>query len=101
MVCPRCGSSVPAAGGRCSICGIALEQATVATGVVPIDTTGLPDGASFEARTTFGAGSATTATPRALTGSAATLDPAALGVDVMSVTAEGPLTIGRFGPRYH
>src|SRR5207248_2014025 len=101
MACPRCGSSVPAAGGRCSTCGIALEQATVAAGVLPIDTTGLPDGTSFEARTTFGTGSAATAAPRALTSSAATLDPAALGIDVMSVSAEGPLTIGRFGPRYH
>src|SRR5438876_5983054 len=101
MVCPRCGSSVPAAGGRCSACGNALEQATVATGVLPIDTTGLPDGASFDAPTTFGTGRATTGAPRALSGSAATLDPAALGVDVMSVAVEGPLTIGRFGPRYH
>jgi len=72
----------------------------VATGVLPIDTTGLPIGATFEP--------GTTAAPHAVgshteAGATRAIDPsrAATGI-TPSEAAIGPLTIGHaFGPRYH
>jgi tetratricopeptide (TPR) repeat protein/tRNA A-37 threonylcarbamoyl transferase component Bud32 len=87
MVCPRCGRSTTVSAGRCTECGAAFVQATVATGVIPNDTTGLPPGANFGASTRRTAAPAPTDNPE----SAATTN-----------TAIGPLRVGQsFGPRYH
>jgi tetratricopeptide (TPR) repeat protein len=100
MICPRCGSSLPAGAGRCTACGAALAQASVATGLVQIDTTGLPPGASFGASSggfSGGTGDAATggATADAVTGGTT-------GLDSPSKAAGGPLKVGQsFGPRYH
>ena len=66
-------------------------QSTVAAGVVPADTTGLPPGASFGAST------------RPAGGDEATRAAAPRGTpDTSTDTAFGPLRIGQsFGPRYH
>jgi len=90
MVCPRCGRSTTASAGRCPSCGTALAQSSVATGVVvPVDTTGLPPGASFGASTRLPA-------------SAPTADVAPPINGESSATDFGPLRIGQsFGPRYH
>ena len=83
MVCPRCGQLSSLVSGRCASCGAAFAQTTVATGVVPFDTTGLPPGATFGATTSSG-----TAAPT--------------GGDVPSAPIAGPLRVGQaFGPRYH
>jgi eukaryotic-like serine/threonine-protein kinase len=109
MVCPRCGTSTPG-GGRCVRCGNPLEHATVATGVIPIDTTGLPAGATFERATTLGAAPATTLGDTGAVGATRAIDPslATTGVsgtgDVVAAPSvvTGPLSVGHsFGPRYH
>ena len=83
MVCPRCGQLSSVVSGRCAACGAAFAQTTVATSVVPFDTTGLPPGATFGATTAAG-----TAAPT--------------GGDVPAAPVAGPLRVGQaFGPRYH
>src|SRR5215208_5731663 len=47
MLCPRCSQAVPVSSARCPACGATFPNAGVATGVVPLDTTGLPLGATF------------------------------------------------------
>jgi len=93
MICPRCGGATSAHTGRCSRCGASVIETSVLTGVIPIDTTGLPPGATFGASVsvTVSAGSATAA-----------MD-AAMASGVSSLPAEaGPLKVGQsFGPRYH
>src|ERR1051325_2394242 len=93
MICPRCGGATSAHTGRCSRCGASVIETSVLTGVIPIDTTGLPPGATFGASVsvTVSAGSATAA-----------MD-AARASGVSSLPAEaGPLKVGQsFGPRYH
>jgi eukaryotic-like serine/threonine-protein kinase len=87
MVCPRCGRTTTVSAGRCAACGTAFVQTTVATGVIPVDTTGLPPGANFGA-STRAAGARPADDP----------DNAATATD----TAIGPLRVGQsFGPRYH
>ena len=87
MVCPRCGRTTIVSAGRCTECGAAFVQTTVATGVIPNDTTGLPPGANFGASTRRTASPERTDNPE----SAATTD-----------AAIGPLRVGQsFGPRYH
>ncbi|PYQ81862.1 MAG: hypothetical protein DMG03_18935, partial [Acidobacteria bacterium] len=69
-------------------------QNTIATGVVPFDTTGLPPGAIFGAMTGLG----TVAAPGATIEVAVTVD--ATGIE--SPKAAGPLKVGQaFGPRHH
>jgi len=98
MVCPRCGQSVPASAGRCQACGAAFAQTSVATGVIPIDTTGLPPGATFGASAGLRTAGETAGATAGATGDAATDGAAA---DATS-HADGPLKVGQsFGPRYH
>jgi eukaryotic-like serine/threonine-protein kinase len=95
MVCPRCGRSTTASAGRCTACGAAFAPAGVATGVIAVDTTGLPPGASFGATT--GLAGATAETGTAPTADVAT-GPAGPGIR----SGAGPLRVGQsFGPRYH
>ncbi len=98
MVCPRCGHTTPVASGSCASCGAALVGSTVGTGVVAVDTTGLPTGATFGATTGLGAfGDTNAATGTATTGELGTAD---LGASIAA--ASGPLKLGQsFGARYH
>jgi tetratricopeptide (TPR) repeat protein len=92
MDCPRCGRTTPAHAGRCTACGAGLTSATVATGVIAIDTTGLPPGATFGAST----GLHTHATAgESLTGLTGDLPASPDG-------NAGPLKVGQsFSARYH
>ena len=97
MVCPRCGHTTPVASGRCAACGAAVAEATVATGVVAVDTTGLPPGATFGATTGLSSFEATNAGTGTAPGEPGTAD---LGSSIAA--ASGPLQVGQsFGPRYH
>src|SRR5919197_1492715 len=49
MVCPHCGVPLQRTAGRCPACGSTFTVASVASDVTPIDTTGLPAGATFGA----------------------------------------------------
>src|SRR5438067_162582 len=103
MVCPRCGSPTPE-GGRCVRCGVPLEQTTVATGVIPIDTTGLPAGATFEPRQGVGTGSPTTLSEGSSIPPDTTTSGSAGGFDghIAREKPVSPLAVGHsFGPRYH
>jgi len=98
MICPRCGRATSFAAGRCSHCGAGVAESGVLTGVVSIDTTGLPPGASFGATiggaTVGGSAGMATAAP-----TAGTASPDAPGP---SHAEPGPLKVGQaFGPRYH
>ena len=98
MVCPRCGHTTPVESGRCAACGAAVAGATVATGVVAVDTTGLPPGATFGATTGLGSIGDT----NAATGTATTGEPGTADLDSSIAAASGPLKLGQsFGPRYH
>ena len=91
MLCPRCGAVTRAAAGACRSCGAVFAETAVATGVIPIDTTGLPPGASFGAQTSLG-------TADAATGADGTVHDR----DTGGSRASGPLASGQaFGPRYH
>src|SRR3954469_18287535 len=84
MVCPTCGLSMSAA-GVCSTCGSRDGETYLATGVLSLDTTGLPPGA------TRGPGLASTDAITSGDGAPASLPRRA-----------GPLHVGQsFGPRYH
>src|SRR6059036_125620 len=101
MVCPRCGSSAPLDASRCTACGAAFAQTSVATGLIAIDTTGLPPGASFGASS---GGISGGATGDAATGgaTAGAVTGGTTGLDSPSTAAGGPLKVGQsFGPRYH
>src|SRR5262252_359594 len=92
MVCPGCGRATTVSKGRCISCGVAFAQTSIATGVIPIDTTGLPPGATFGASTGLAQGTAATieAPPRVR------VPP------IDTSTTLGPLHVGQsFGPRYH
>jgi eukaryotic-like serine/threonine-protein kinase len=81
MFCPRCGRNIPASSGRCAACGAAVGRDLTMTGVLDVDTTGLPFGAT---RGTLETGATAGATIGAAGG------------------ATGPLTVGQsLGPRYH
>jgi tetratricopeptide (TPR) repeat protein len=78
-----------------------FAQASVATGLVAIDTTGLPPGASFGASS---GGISNGATGDAATGgaTAGVVTGGTTGLDSPSKPAGGPLKVGEsFGPRYH
>src|SRR5436190_5602424 len=97
MVCPRCGRPVPVEAGRCSHCGAGFAHSTVATGVpvvtgvVAIDTTGLPPGATFGPTAETPTGDTSGDAPTDLGGGAGA-----------AVDHEGPLRVGQsFSPRYH
>jgi eukaryotic-like serine/threonine-protein kinase len=97
MICPRCGNAVPADGSRCTVCGAAFAQSSIATQYVPIDTTGLPPGATFGASVPDHEASATVMGSVA---DAATME--ATGDVGTRPTMAGRLTVGQaFGPRYH
>jgi hypothetical protein len=82
MVCPTCGLTTNAA-GVCGVCGTGGE--TYLTGVLPLDTTGLPPGA--------------TRVPGVATTDAATGDSDSSS---SMPVRRGPLHVGQsFGPRYH
>src|SRR3954462_14072662 len=84
MVCPTCGLSMSAA-GVCSTCGSRDGETYLATGVLSLDTTGLPPGA------TRSPGVASTDELTGNDGAPASLPRQA-----------GPLKVGQsFGPRYH
>src|SRR3954470_9015382 len=84
MVCPTCGLSMSAA-GVCSTCGSRDGETYLATGVLSLDTTGLPPGA------TRVPGLASTDAITSHEGAPASLPRRA-----------GPLHVGQsFGPRYH
>ena len=70
--------------GRCAGCGAVVDHGVIATGVIDIDTTGLPAGVTFG---TLG---------NAVTQSAVTQHEGA------APDSRGPLTVGQaLGPRYH
>jgi len=98
MVCPICGQLSSLASGRCTACGAAFAQTTIATGVVPFDTTGLPPGATFGATI-----NGTTGQPGDPSGGTTSLGTAAPTVgDTPPIATAGPLKVGQaFGPRYH
>src|SRR6266850_215859 len=98
MICPFCGESSSLASGRCTACGAAFAQTTIATGVVPFDTTGLPPGATFGATI-----NGTTGQPGDPSGGTTSLGTAAPTVgNTPPIATAGPLKVGQaFGPRYH
>jgi tetratricopeptide (TPR) repeat protein len=106
MVCARCGHISADGALRCDRCGAAFAQAGVITGEeVPIDTTGLPPGATFGAATD---GTTASATGQETTGGGTeTRDPLAADTTVAGNSSAtrphgGPLRVGQaFGPRYH
>jgi tetratricopeptide (TPR) repeat protein len=90
MVCPRCGHATPVDTGRCTRCGAAFANTNVATGVIVIDTTGLPPGGTFGASTGLNTFGSTVGEP----GTADLSDSAA--------ARSGPLKVGQaFSARYH
>jgi tetratricopeptide (TPR) repeat protein len=101
MVCPHCGSSTSPNASRCTVCGAAFSQTSVATGLIAIDTTGLPPGASFGAN--LGGITGGTTGETAIGGATAgAVSDGTTGLDSLSKPAAGPLKIGQsFGPRYH
>src|SRR5262245_43183281 len=52
MVCSRCGHPAAADAGQCVGCGAILPDTKVVLDVLPVDTTGLPPGATLGASTT-------------------------------------------------
>jgi tetratricopeptide (TPR) repeat protein len=99
MVCPRCGHAGHFNNG-CPVCGMAPAQTTVATGVVAIDTTGLPAGATFGPTMDVSIDETTIAGTRAVDiGTNAGTGTRELAAATRAV---GPLKVGHaFGPRYH
>jgi tetratricopeptide (TPR) repeat protein/tRNA A-37 threonylcarbamoyl transferase component Bud32 len=102
MTCPRCGRPTSVDAGRCADCGTPIGETAatgtgLATGVLQLDTTGLPPGATFGASTSLGTGASTSLGSAAPTGDQAT----AAGSGSVP-TLVGPLKVGQsFGPRYH
>ncbi len=98
MVCPRCGQAVSADSSRCGRCGTSLAETTVVTSVVPLDTTGLPHGATFGAST--GLSGATTLGSSGLPAPARSIDadPPTNAIDGATISAASmittPATIG-------
>jgi tetratricopeptide (TPR) repeat protein len=96
---------------RCPACGAAFADTVVATGVIQIDTTGLPPGATFGPSTGILTSSGTRdavatqgadATYGATMGAGATIGATVGGGAPDVAQADGPLRVGRsFGPRYH
>src|SRR5690349_19831829 len=125
MACPRCGHAGHFANGCCPSCGAVVAQTSVGTGVVPFDTTGLPEGATFgptvapeqfqpataggtRAGTGAGTGIGTGAGTGMGTGAGTGMGTGAgtgTGTGELGAAAArrgGPLKVGQaFGPRYH
>ena len=83
-----------------------FANATVAAGVIPFDTTGLPGGATFSAFTRLGADAeATIGGPISVNvtiDAVATVGGTIGGTPLEGVLTVGPLQVGQsFGPRYH
>src|SRR5262245_51925888 len=88
MLCSSCGHVSPVASSHCPSCGASTGQGVVAA-VVPVDTTGLPPGGSFEPVSPSERLAATTQ----MSADTGTLEGWA---------SAGPLRVGQtFGPRYH
>ena len=103
MTCPGCGQTVSGSSGRCTVCGAAFVQDAVATGVIPIDTTGLPLGATFGpvAGVTASAVGGTMGVGATI-GAALTGEIGVTGGGTAPLSASGPLKVGQaLGPRYH
>jgi eukaryotic-like serine/threonine-protein kinase len=99
MVCPRCGHATPLPSGRCPACGSAFARGTVATGVVAVDTTGLPPDGTFGASTGLNPYAATTG---GADGSESGRTAATAEVGGSPLDGSGPLAVGQsFSPRYH
>jgi eukaryotic-like serine/threonine-protein kinase len=75
MVCARCGHASSSGASRCPKCGGVFTENSVATGVIPIDTTGLPPGSTFGPDATIGPGA--TMTPAGPGDAGATMAPGA------------------------
>src|SRR5437764_11625926 len=91
MICPRCGKTTSRDASRCTACGASFFQTSVVTGVIPIDTTGLPPGATFGASQD---GSTMGSDPTGATGTG--------GGQRLSGEDAGPLRVGQaFSTRYH
>jgi len=100
MVCARCGHTSSAGVGRCPKCGAPITENLVATGVIPpIDTTGLPPGATFGPTKGTPAGAANTPTMGAATMEPdATIGPdATVGPDV-TMGPDATMAPGGAGP---
>src|SRR5262245_36664344 len=96
MDCPSCGHAASVDAGRCAACGALFTKASVAAGVIPIDTTGLPPGASF------GTVAGTEPGTPMPTGDATVAIGGRVVVVPVPVGHSGPLRVGEaFGPRYH
>lgn len=92
MACPRCDSAIAERSGPCPVCGTASGQGGVATVAIPVDTTGLPPGATFGASPGPGDPAATMDDSLAMTRLA----------DPQHSAGAGPLEVGqRLGARYH
>jgi eukaryotic-like serine/threonine-protein kinase len=93
MNCPQCGSSAPALGGHCPICGAPSSSKVPAVATSVLTPTPIGPGDSVE--TTL------STQPPELDGSEATRLQTQGGTRVPT-TGWGPLVIGQnFGPRYH
>ncbi len=116
MVCPRCGQSLIADAGHCSVCGAAVTRAGVATDIMAADTTGLPPGATRGGVTggvtgdvtlDVAGGLAITVGPATQMGIGLTVTRAGTSAETTSPDAPtreatGPLQVGQsFSPRYH
>src|SRR5690349_11093767 len=96
--CPRCGRSLPSGAVSCA-CGAVFAQTGVATASatpLPVDTTGLSEGATFSTAALTGELSQTSAPT---IGEAVRVERRTIGP---AGSSAGPLQIGQaFGPRYH
>src|SRR6476659_1176943 len=91
MVCARCGSTSAVDRGRCATCGAELSGAVVVTTEMPIDTTGLPPGATRNRTIDPADDESFTGTSGATIARSAAAAPA----------NHGPLRVGQaFGSRY-
>ncbi len=104
MICAQCGFTSSVEATRCERCGATSTQTGVVTAVVPVDTTGLPPGATFGAVTQAGPGATLGRTTAGLPGLEDTIGVAVtVAADAQSAPVQGgPLTVGQsFSPRYH
>src|SRR5581483_7488417 len=103
MICPRCGRSTSIDTGRCTNCGQSLKDSGVVTLAIPIDTTGLPPGATFGSTATGTSGATGTVGATGTIGATAGGDATIASTGQTAHHAEaGPLKVGQsFGPRYH
>src|SRR5207249_8283302 len=91
LFCPHCGSTTAAKADHCVACGAPFALSSVAAGVLPIDTTGLPPGATFGPSPGEPAGTTAEITDRTTRATLST--SAATGGDPAEIS--GPLQIGQ------